>query len=428
MAAHQILGSQASSSYRGKSQKVNDNKHFDQKSKKNHISNNNVNATFNLSAFEPPAVTTNGMKNIEQFIEKTFVEGKQWYQCKWPNCCYSSIRSDSIVRHMRKHTGERPYRCWFCSYATIQSSALKIHMRRHTGEKPYACKYENCGKKFAVLNTLVVHERTHSGFKPFKCSISSCNYTSSDRCKLVGHMRKVHQIELQAGKGPPPPQLHHVANPPMNTTAFPMISPKENPSLPSKSNPFAFVNGQMSSAQLFSPLMANYSQFAVPNSQIQAAPNDHIREKQGEMPSTSLLPLNFLSVSLPNNNQQNTLSSTVNHSKSKSSNENQRRSKQSKASHSAQSASQNNVPNRDENSIKRVMFLVDKRMVNNRASYHCKWPNCGYESLRSDSIVRHIRSHTGERPFKCDYENCDYSTIQRSTLNKHFSRHINSTY
>ena len=43
MAAHQILGSQASSSYRGKSQKVNDNKHFDQKSKKNHISNNNVN-------------------------------------------------------------------------------------------------------------------------------------------------------------------------------------------------------------------------------------------------------------------------------------------------------------------------------------------------------------------------------------------------
>lgn len=66
-------------------------------------------------------------------------------------------------------TGERPYKCWYCSYATIQSSALKIHMRRHTGERPYICKYDNCGKKFAVLNTLVVHERTHTGYKPFMC-------------------------------------------------------------------------------------------------------------------------------------------------------------------------------------------------------------------------------------------------------------------
>lgn len=156
------------------------------------------------------------MKNIEHFIDRTLIDGKQWYRCKWQNCSYSTTRSDSIVRHMRKRkysicrlmdfnefslvdTGERPYKCWFCSYATIQSSGLKIHIRRHTGEKPYVCKYANCGKRFTVLNSLVVHERTHTGCKPYKCSFAnSCNYSSSDRCNLVYHMRTSHQIDLNA--------------------------------------------------------------------------------------------------------------------------------------------------------------------------------------------------------------------------------------
>ena len=48
--------------------------------------------------------------------------------------------------------------------------------------------------------------------------------------------------------------------------------------------------------------------------------------------------------------------------------------------------------NRGENSIKRFMVFIDKRMVNNRTSYSCKWPNCAYGTHRSDTIVRHIRS------------------------------------
>lgn len=76
---------------------------------------------------------------------------------------------------------------------------------------------------------------------------------------------------------------------------------------------------------------------------------------------------------------------------------------------------------REENSIKRVMLLVDKRMTNNRTSYTCKWPNCGYDTTRSvifvmildwylihfvfvinflqDSIVRHIRQRMFNLPF-----------------------------
>lgn len=127
------------------------------------------------------------------------------------------------------------------------------------------------------------------------------------------------------------------------------------------------------------------------------------------------------------NSITDTHSTTVNHSKSKSSNPNRRSKQMKQASHSGESAAQANS-HRDENSIKRVMILVDKKIINNRSSYTCKWPNCGYESGRSDSLVRHIRSHTGERPYVCPHEGCQYATIQRSTLNKHLSRHINSTF
>lgn len=58
------------------------------------------------SIFDLP-LSSSGMKNIEPYIEKTMVQSKQWYRCKWTGCNYDTTRSDSIVRHMRKHTGDR---------------------------------------------------------------------------------------------------------------------------------------------------------------------------------------------------------------------------------------------------------------------------------------------------------------------------------
>jgi uncharacterized Zn-finger protein len=77
------------------------------------------------------------------------------------------------------------------------------------------------------------------------------------------------------------------------------------------------------------------------------------------------------------------------------------------------------VINSEENSIKKVAQYVEKRVINGRVWYFCKWNHCNYDTIRSDSIVRHIRSHTGEKPYKCHYDNCQYATIQRSALNSH---------
>ena len=55
------------------------------------------------------------------------------------HCGYTLTRSASLVRHIRTHTGEKPYKCTECSFTCARSDGLVTHMRTLTGEKPYKC-------------------------------------------------------------------------------------------------------------------------------------------------------------------------------------------------------------------------------------------------------------------------------------------------
>ncbi|XP_061659272.1 early growth response protein 1-like [Syngnathoides biaculeatus] len=81
------------------------------------------------------------------------------YICPADGCDRRFSRSDELARHVRVHTGQKPFQCRICMRSFSRSDHLTTHIRTHTGEKPFACA--ECGRKFARSDERKRHTKIH---------------------------------------------------------------------------------------------------------------------------------------------------------------------------------------------------------------------------------------------------------------------------
>ncbi|XP_077114887.1 E3 SUMO-protein ligase EGR2 isoform X2 [Ranitomeya variabilis] len=131
------------------------------------------------SAYSPPNLPLRPILRPRKYPNrpsKTPVHERP-YPCPAEGCDRRFSRSDELTRHIRIHTGHKPFQCRICMRNFSRSDHLTTHIRTHTGEKPFACDY--CGRKFARSDERKRHTKIHLRQKERKGSASGAGATPS---------------------------------------------------------------------------------------------------------------------------------------------------------------------------------------------------------------------------------------------------------
>ena len=116
------------------------------------------------------------------------------YMCRFCAKQFVSIREMQL--HVLQHSrGNAPLNCAICSKSYRTPSKLQRHVRVHSGERPYICNL--CGRRFTRSDHLKQHMKVHSPNRQKNmCRLCNARFTS---CSLLGsHLRthEIHQIHL----------------------------------------------------------------------------------------------------------------------------------------------------------------------------------------------------------------------------------------
>ncbi|XP_047022075.1 zinc finger protein 766-like [Helicoverpa zea] len=100
-------------------------------------------------------------------------------KCAWCSECGRRLASRSaLTRHLRTHSGERPYACHVCGRTFAQKEVMVRHLLVHGEQRPFACSV--CDKSFTQRGALAAHARQHAPPAARPLALHRC-----DRCPKV---------------------------------------------------------------------------------------------------------------------------------------------------------------------------------------------------------------------------------------------------
>ncbi|XP_065281533.1 zinc finger protein 236-like isoform X1 [Dermacentor albipictus] len=316
---------------------------------------------------------------------------------KCTTCKKQFQKPSQLLRHIRIHTGERPFECKICHKTFNQKGALQIHLSKHSGLRPHRCEF--CSAAFSQRGNLRAHiQRVHSAppsdqnTPMFRCQECACTFRRLG--SLNAHMSRVHSGQMSLSTN---------------------LSKKEaleslSKSLHQQTSVVVDIcREDLDKKDLLNQSNADLLQQVLVNSGLTHSPstnNAEVKKTPSPLPLPPPLPPPPLPLPPPPLQEPSVTKDSLLPPPS-----NPVETAVEKVASTTERAMVMSVADTATGQIKMHIY----RMVGNVRWHQCMY--CTKEFKKPSDLVRHIRIHTQEKPYKCS--NCFRAFAVKSTLTAH---------